>query len=86
MRWPNDEPARRGINPVRESLGAADAALRRCGGRKAYFEMGVRRSPKNARMLFGLPKASKAEPGRWARGWRGEFSGVRGRARTCNCG
>ena len=47
--------------PVRESLGAALLRAGRSAEAEAIFREGIRRSPKNGRMLFGLMESLKAQ-------------------------
>jgi tetratricopeptide (TPR) repeat protein len=47
--------------PVRESWGAALLASGDAAGAEAVFREGLRRSPKNGRMLFGLLESLKAQ-------------------------
>ncbi|HLG95070.1 MAG TPA: hypothetical protein VKX49_02030 [Bryobacteraceae bacterium] len=47
--------------PVRESLGAALLSSGDAGGAEAVFRDGLRRSPNNGRMLFGLLESLKAQ-------------------------
>jgi tetratricopeptide (TPR) repeat protein len=47
--------------PVRESLGAALLRAGRAPEAEAVFREGVRRSPRNGRMLFGLMEALRAQ-------------------------
>ncbi len=47
--------------PVRESLGAALLAAGRAAEAEAVFREGVKRSPQNGRMLFGLREALRAQ-------------------------
>lgn len=47
--------------PVRESLGAALLESGDAGGAEQVFREGVRRSPRNGRMLFGLRESLKAQ-------------------------
>jgi tetratricopeptide (TPR) repeat protein len=57
--------------PVRESLGAALLRAGNAGETEAVFREGVRRSPRNGRMLFGLMESlkaqGKAEQAEWVR-------------------
>ncbi|HMD47612.1 MAG TPA: hypothetical protein VKG79_00885 [Bryobacteraceae bacterium] len=58
--------------PVRESLGGALLLSGDAAGAEAVFREGMRRSPNNGRMLFGLLESLKAqkktEAARWAQG------------------
>ena len=58
--------------PVRESLGGALLLSGDAAGAEAVFRDGIRRSPNNGRMLFGLLESLKAqrktEAARWAQG------------------
>jgi hypothetical protein len=47
--------------PVRESLGAATLRAGDAAGAEAVFHEGLRRSPNNGRMLFGLLESLKAQ-------------------------
>lgn len=47
--------------PVRESLGAALFLAKDAAGAEAVFHEGLRRSPNNGRMLFGLLESLKAQ-------------------------
>ena len=47
--------------PVRESLGASLLIAGDAAGAEAAFREGLRRSPKNGRMLFGLLESLKAQ-------------------------
>jgi len=47
--------------PVRESLGAATLMAGDATGAEAVFREGLRRSPNNGRMLFGLLESLKAQ-------------------------
>jgi tetratricopeptide (TPR) repeat protein len=47
--------------PVRESLGAALLQAKDAAGAEAVFHEGLRRSPNNGRMLFGLLESLKAQ-------------------------
>ena len=66
--------------PVRESLGGALLLSGDAAGAEAVFREGMRRSPNNGRMLFGLLESLKAQKksdaARWAQGefdaaWKG---------------
>jgi len=66
--------------PVRESLGGALLMSGDAAGAEAVFREGMRRSPNNGRMLFGLLESLKAQKktdaARWAQGefeaaWKG---------------
>ena len=58
--------------PVRESLGAALLQSGDAAGAEAVYREGMRRSPNNGRMLFGLVESLKAQKKtdglRWAQG------------------
>jgi hypothetical protein len=47
--------------PVRESLGAALLLAKDAAGAEAVFHEGLRRSPNNGRMLFGLLESLKSQ-------------------------
>ena len=47
--------------PVRESLGAAMLQAKDAAGAEAVFHEGLKRSPNNGRMLFGLLESLKAQ-------------------------
>jgi hypothetical protein len=55
--------------PVRESLGAALLRAGRAAEAEAVFREGVRRSPRNGRMLFGLLESLKAQEKTAAAEW-----------------
>jgi len=55
--------------PVRESLGAALLRAGQASDAEKVFREGVRRSPKNGRMLFGLMEALKAQGKSDEAGW-----------------
>ncbi len=55
--------------PVRESLGAAMLLSGDAAGAEAVFREGLRRSPKNGRMLFGLLESLKAQGKADAAAW-----------------
>jgi tetratricopeptide (TPR) repeat protein len=55
--------------PVRESLGAALLRGGQAAEAEAVFREGVRRSPKNGRMLFGLMESLKAQGKTEQAGW-----------------
>ena len=55
--------------PVRESLGAAMLLSGDAAGAESVFREGLRRSPKNGRMLFGLLESLKAQSKRDAAAW-----------------
>jgi Flp pilus assembly protein TadD len=55
--------------PVRESLGAALLRAGQAAEAEKVFRDGVRRSPKNGRMLFGLMEALKAQGKSEEAGW-----------------
>lgn len=55
--------------PVRESLGAAMLLSGDGAGAESVFREGLRRSPKNGRMLFGLLESLKAQSKRDAAAW-----------------
>jgi tetratricopeptide (TPR) repeat protein len=55
--------------PVRESLGAALLRAGQAAEAEKVFRDGVRRSPKNGRMLFGLLEALKAQHKQEEAGW-----------------
>jgi hypothetical protein len=55
--------------PVRESLGAAMLLAGDAAGAEAVFREGLRRSPKNGRMLFGLLESLKAQNKAEAAAW-----------------
>ena len=55
--------------PVRESLGAALLRAGDAAGAEAVFREGLRRSPKNGRMLFGLLESLKAQKKQEAAAW-----------------
>ncbi len=60
--------------PVRESLGAALLLSGDAAGAEAVFREGLRRSPNNGRMLFGLLESLKAQKKTGAAAWvQGEF-------------
>ncbi len=47
--------------PVRESLGGAMLKAKDAAGAEAVFHEGLRRSPNNGRMLFGLLESLRAQ-------------------------
>jgi tetratricopeptide (TPR) repeat protein len=55
--------------PVRESLGAALLRTGRAADAEAVFREGVRRSPRNGRMLFGLVESLRAQGKTEQAGW-----------------
>jgi tetratricopeptide (TPR) repeat protein len=55
--------------PVRESLGAALLRAGQSAEAEAVFREGVRRSPKNGRMLFGLVESLRAQGKTEQAGW-----------------
>jgi tetratricopeptide (TPR) repeat protein len=55
--------------PVRESLGAAMLLSGDAAGAESVFREGLRRSPKNGRMLFGLLESLKAQGKTDAAAW-----------------
>jgi hypothetical protein len=55
--------------PVRESLGAALLRAGQAADAEAVFREGVRRSPRNGRMLFGLLEAVKTQKKDDAASW-----------------
>jgi len=55
--------------PVRESLGAAMLRAGNPAGAEAAFREGLRRSPRNGRMLFGLMESLKAQKKAEAAEW-----------------
>jgi hypothetical protein len=55
--------------PIRESLGAALLLSGDAAGAEAAFRDGLRRSPRNGRMLFGLREALKAQQKTEAMEW-----------------
>ncbi len=55
--------------PVRESLGAAMLRSGDAAGAEAVFREGLRRSPHNGRMLFGLLESLKAQGNAAAAAW-----------------
>lgn len=55
--------------PVRESLGAALLLAGQAAEAEAVFREGIRRSPKNGRMLFGLMEALRAQNKNVQAGW-----------------
>ena len=55
--------------PVRESLGAALLRAGQAAEAEKVFREGIRRSPKNGRMLFGLMESLKAEGKTEEAGW-----------------
>jgi len=55
--------------PVRESLGAALLRAGQAAEAEKVFREGVRRSPKNGRMLFGLMEALRAQKKTDEAGW-----------------
>jgi tetratricopeptide (TPR) repeat protein len=55
--------------PIRESLGAALLRAGRPAEAEAAFREGVRRSPRNGRMLFGLQESLKAQKKTEAAAW-----------------
>jgi nitroreductase len=55
--------------PVRESLGAAMLLSGDAPGAETVFREGLRRSPKNGRMLFGLLESLKAQGKTDAAAW-----------------
>jgi hypothetical protein len=69
--------------PVRESLGAALLRAGKASEAETVFREGVRRSPKNGRMLFGLMEALKAQGKTEQAGWvRKEFEAAWAKADT----
>jgi len=71
--------------PVRESLGAALLLSHNAPGAEAVFREGLRRSPNNGRMLFGLHEALVQERSGDAAAWVQKEFNRRGRARTSSC-
>jgi Flp pilus assembly protein TadD len=55
--------------PIRESLGAALIQSGDAGGAEQVFREGLRRSPHNGRMLFGLLESLKAQKKTAALAW-----------------
>ena len=55
--------------PVRESLGAALLRAGKAADAEAVFREGLRRSPRNGRMLFGLRESLKAQQNAEAAEW-----------------
>jgi tetratricopeptide (TPR) repeat protein len=55
--------------PVRESLGAALLRAGKAADAEAVFREGIRRSPRNGRMLFGLRESLKAQQNAEAAEW-----------------
>ena len=55
--------------PVRESLGAALLRAGKTADAEAVFREGLRRSPRNGRILFGLAEALKAQKKTEAAAW-----------------
>ncbi len=67
--------------PVRESLGAALLKAGKAAEAEAVFREGIRVSPRNGRMLFGLMEALKAEGKTEQAEWvRKEYEAVWARA------
>jgi len=63
--------------PLRESLGAALLRTGRAAAAEIAFREGVKRSPRNGRMLFGLMESLKAQKKDEEAGWvRREFEAV----------
>jgi len=63
--------------PLRESLGAALLRAGRATAAEMAFREGVKRSPRNGRMLFGLMESLKAQKKDEEAGWvRREFEAV----------
>jgi tetratricopeptide (TPR) repeat protein len=61
--------------PVRESLGAALLGAGQAAEAEAVFREGLRRGPRNGRMVFGLLESLKAQNKTVAAGWvQGEFT------------
>jgi Flp pilus assembly protein TadD len=60
--------------PVRESLGAAMLRAGKAADAEAVFREGLKRSPRNGRILFGLSESLKAQGKTEAAEWvRKEF-------------
>ena len=55
--------------PVRESLGAALLRAGKAADAEVVFREGLRRSPRNGRLLFGLLESLKAQKRTEAVGW-----------------
>jgi tetratricopeptide (TPR) repeat protein len=69
--------------PVRESLGAALLRAGQAAEAEAVFREGVRRSPRNGRMLFGLMEALRAQGKTTQAGWvQKEFEAAWAKADT----
>jgi tetratricopeptide (TPR) repeat protein len=67
--------------PVRESLGAALLRAGQAAEAEAVFREGVRRSPRNGRMLFGLMESLRAQGKTEQAGWvRKEYEAAWARA------